>query len=280
MTQFRLVVADRRSRFPVPSFGLRVLFDPDNLLTIWAWRLALAALVIGGWQAAAALRLVDPMFLASPVAVCGFLFDYVVSGKIWVNSLVTLEETVLGFALGAGLGILAGLVIGGSKFLERVLTPFLTIFNSLPRVALAPMFIIWFGIGALSKVVLAFSLVFFIVLISTEAGVRSIDPDLTMMAKVMGATDRQRFLKVVLHGAVPSIFAGLRLGAIYSLLGVVVGEMIAAKWGLGQQVMEYSYNYKPAGVFGVLAILALIAICLNELTTRIERHLGRWKTED
>ena len=84
----------------------------------------------------------------------------------------------------------------------------------------------------------------------------------------------------MLHGAVPSIFAGLRLGVIYSLLGVVVGEMIAAKWGLGQQVMEYSYNYKPAGVFGVLAILALIAICLNELMTRVERRLGRWKGED
>ncbi len=270
-----------RSRRPAaPRFPLRALVNPDSRFTIWIWRLALAALVIGGWQVVAALQLVDPMFLASPMAVCGFLFHYILSGKIWVNSAVTLEETILGFAFGAALGVLAGLVIGWSKFLERVLTPFLTICNSLPRVALAPMFIIWFGIGALSKVVLAFSLVFFIVLISTEAGVRSIDPDLTMMAKVMGATDRQRFLKVVLHGAVPSIFAGLRLGVIYSLLGVVVGEMIAAKWGLGQQVMEYSYNYKPAGVFGVLAILALIAICLNELMTRVERRLGRWKGED
>ena len=217
------------------------------------------------------------MFLASPLAVCIFLAHYVVSGKIWVNTVVTIEETLMGFAFGSAFGVIGGLVIGWSKFLERVMTPFLTLLNSLPRVALAPMFIVWFGIGELSKVIQGFSLVVFIVLISTEAGVRSVDPDLLMMSKVMGATDQQSFLKVVLPGAVPSIFAGLRLGVIYALLGAVIGEMVGAKFGLGQQVMEYSYNYQPAGVFAVLLILAIIGTFLNELMIQIERRLSRWK---
>lgn len=156
----------------------------------------------------------------------------------------------------------------------------MTIFNALPRVALAPMFVLWFGIGMTSKVLLAFSLVFFIVVINTEAGVRSVDSDLSMMARVMGASERQRFMKVLMPGSIPSIFAGLRIGAIYSLLGVVVGEMIASKQGLGQQIMEYSYAFQPAGVFGVLFYLALIALSLNGLMSVIERRLMRWKGDE
>ena len=258
----------------------RIAAAADSPAMIWICRLALAAVILGVWQASVDYGFVDPLFLASPVAICRFLIGYLISGRIWLNALVTLEETIQGFLYGAGLGVVVGLILGWSRFLERVMTPFFTIFNAMPRVALAPMFILWFGIGELSKVVLAFSLVFFIVVINTEAGVRSIDPDLTVMARVMGATERQRFIKVVLPGALPAIFAGLRLGVVYSLLGVVVGEMIAAKWGLGQQAIEYSNNYEPAGVFGVLAVLASIAICLNEIMVRTERHLGRWKDKD
>jgi ABC-type nitrate/sulfonate/bicarbonate transport system permease component len=265
-----VVRSSRLFRFP----------NADNFIAVWTCRILFAAVILGAWQALTSLHLIDPLFLASPIAVAKFLVGYTLSGNIWRHGIVTLEETLLGFLSGSVLGIILGLVLGWSRFLEKVLTPFLTIFNSLPRVALAPMFILWFGIGDLSKVVLAFSLVFFIVVINTEAGVRSVDPDLTMMAKVMGATDRQRFIKVILPGAIPSIFAGLRIGAIYSLLGVVVGEMIAAKWGLGQQMMEYSYNYKPDGVFGVLFVLAAIALCLNIIMVRTERYLTRWKGTD
>lgn len=250
------------------------------VLRVWAMRLGLAVALIGLWQLVVANKLVDPFFMPSPKAVLDFLVAYIVSGNLLLHGAVTLEETICGFGLGAVLGVAFGLFMGSSRYWNAVLSPYTTVFNALPRVALAPMFILWFGIGPLSKVLLAFSLVFFIVAINTEAGVRAVDSDLSMTARVMGASERQRFLKVIVPGSVPAIFAGLRIGSIYALLGVVVGEMIAAKHGLGQQIMEYSYGYQPAGVFGVLLSLAAIALGMNGLMALAERKLMQWKTED
>jgi NitT/TauT family transport system permease protein len=247
---------------------------------VWAVRLAIAAALIALWHFAVASNWVDEFFVPAPRKVLDFIVGYVTSGNLLHHGSVTLQETILGFAAGALLGIAVGLFVGWSRFWHAVLGPYMTFFNALPRVALAPMFILWFGIGIESKILLAFSLVFFIVVIATEAGVRSVDTDLSMMARVMGASEWQRFLKVIMPGAVPSIFAGLRIGVIYALLGVVVGEMIASKQGLGQQIMEYSYGYQPAGVFGVLFNLALIALALNALMSLLEKRLMRWKGDE
>lgn len=249
----------------------------ENLVAIILTQLFVAVAGLAIWQYAVDGGWVDRFFLASPTEVFSFLVDYVRTGDIWFHGSVTLQETISGFVSGSVLGVACGLAIGWSRFLDRVFTPFLTILNSLPRVALAPMFILWFGIGMASKILLSFSLVFFIVVINTEAGVRSVETDLNMMARVTGASEFQRFIKVVLPGAVPSIFAGLKIGVIYALLGVVVGEMVASKAGLGQQVVEYSNNYKPAGVFGTLAVLAVIALALNFSMLAIEKWLMSWK---
>lgn len=249
----------------------------ENRLAITATQIFIALAALGIWQYAVEAGWIDRFFLAPPTEVFQFLVQYVKSGEIWRHGSVTVQETIMGFLSGSILGILCGLAIGWSRFLDRVFTPFLTVFNSLPRVALAPMFILWFGIEMTSKVLLSFSLVFFIVVINTEAGVRSVESDLNMMARVTGASEFQRFIKVVLPGAVPSIFAGLKIGVVYALLGVVVGEMVASKAGLGQQVVEYSNTYKPAGVFGTLTVLAVIALALNFIMLSVERWLMRWK---
>lgn len=263
-------MVSEKTRKPKKALG-------DNQFAVTATQLCVAVAAIGIWQYAVDAGWIDRFFLASPTDVFRFLVDYVRSGDIWFHGRVTLQETILGFLSGSILGIACGLAIGWSRFLDRVFTPFLTILNSLPRVALAPMFILWFGIDMASKVVLSFSLVFFIVVIATEAGVRSVESDLNMMARVTGANEFQRFIKVVLPGAVPSIFAGLKIGVIYALLGVVVGEMVAARAGLGQQVVEYSNSYRPAGVFGTLVVLAIIALGLNFGMLAIEKRLMRWK---
>jgi NitT/TauT family transport system permease protein len=250
---------------------------PAGTLLVWTLRIAVGIAFLAVWQIAVDREWIDAFFVSTPTAVATFFKTYVLSGQLWHHALVTLEETFLGFVIGSALGVIAGLMLARFELLSAVASPYLTALNALPRVALAPMFILWFGIGEASKVYLAISLVFFIVMISTEAGIKSIEPDLLITATVMGANQRQTFLKVVLPGSVPSVFAGLRLGAVYSLLGVVVGEMLAAKAGLGQEISRYSGTFATAGVIAVLIALAVIALLLNELTIRIERHLLSWQ---
>lgn len=246
-------------------------------MLVWAVRLVLAAGFLWVWEAAAREKLINPFFFSQPSMIWQFLTGFFVSGEIWAHFTATMEATIAGFALGALAAVPFGLLLARFPLLDEILAPFLAGLNALPRVALAPIFILWFGIGLLSKVILVFSLVFFIVLIATQAGVKSADEELLRMSTVMGATPRQRFLKVVLPGAVPSIFAGLRIGVIYALLGTVVGEMVAAPAGLGQQVSLYSGTYRTGGVLAVLLLLSLIGVGLNALTLLLERRLLRWQ---
>jgi len=138
------------------------------------------------------------------------------------------------------------------------------------------MFILWFGIGMTSKIVLSVSLVFFIVMIGTEAAVRSVDRDMLTTARLVGASERQNYMKVVLPASVPAIFASLRLGIVYSLLGVVVAEMLAAQYGLGQLITLYSNSFVPAGTLAIITILLMISLILNGIMALIERRLMRW----
>ena len=165
------------------------------------------------------------------------------------------------------------------NYLAEVSGPFLTILNVLPRVALAPMFIIWFGVGEGSKVALAVSLVFFILMLTTEAGIKSLDRELILTMRALGATDRQLFWKVMLPGAVPAIFGGMRLGVVYALLAVVVGEMIAARQGLGQRIAFYAGSFQAEGVLGTILVLAMIGLALNFVVARAEAALLKWKGE-
>jgi NitT/TauT family transport system permease protein len=242
-------------------------------------RALLFVVFIGGWQLAAKSGLVDPYFVSTPSAVARFLGDYSTSGKLWGNLSVTLRETLLGFVIGGAGGILVGLVLARFPVLDALLDPFLTVINSLPRVALAPLFLLWFGLGTVSKVILAISLVFFILVINTRVGVRNVDPDLVTVGKLLGAREHQLFRSVILPAALPSILAGLRLGVIYSLLGTVVGEMIAAEAGIGQQLTYFSGTFQTAGVIAMLLILACIAALLDALTVFAESRLLRWQSK-
>ena len=155
----------------------------------------------------------------------------------------------------------------------------MTALNSLPRVALAPLFILWFGIGLTSKVVLAFSLVVFILLVNTHAGARNVDQDLVIITRLLGATRRQLTMKVILPASIPWIFAGLRLGLAYALIGAVVGEVIVAQAGLGFLIASAAGVFNTTGVFSALIILMLIAMLLSEVMKVAERKLLRWRPQ-
>ena len=257
---------------PAPSWGSRLA----SLSLLYAVRLLIFLVITTIWWAIVKLGWVDSLFVSSPETVAIFLVDTFWKELI-PNTLATLLATLIAFTLSGVVGILAGLVLVELPYVKKTVDPFLTAFNSMPRIALAPIFILWFGIGVTSKVALAFSLGFFIVLTSTFAGIKNIDPVLLRLSRSLGCTGWQQFIKITLPWAIPSVFAGLKLALIYSFLGVVTSEMLASKVGLGQLIMYYSGVLRMDAVFGILLVMAVCAVILTIIADMIEAALlGSW----
>jgi NitT/TauT family transport system permease protein len=161
---------------------------------------------------------------------------------------------------------------------NRLIDPYLNAVNAMPRIALAPVLIVYFGIGQSGKVALAFSIVVFVLIINTQAGVRAVDRELVVLSRTMGMSRLQMVRKIVLPSAVPSIFAGLRLGMIYALLGVVASELIAAEIGLGQLIAGFAGSYDMASAYAVMIVLAVLGALVNYTMSTVESHLLKWQT--
>ena len=246
-------------------------------LAWWAARLATFGVLLVAWQMAVDRGLISSFFFSTPLAVGEFLEQYVSSGEFATPVWTTVKETLLAFLLGSVTGMAAGILLAGVKPLKMLLAPFITALNALPRVALAPLFILWFGIGEPSKIYLGASLVFFIVLINTESGILAVEREYLTVARAFGATRLDTLKMITFPSIVPAIFSGLRVGLIYALLGVVTAEMVAARTGLGQAVVYYSSVFNTAGVLGVLFILAMVALTVNEVMALVEQRLVRWR---
>lgn len=246
-------------------------------LSVWVWRIAVIVVLLGIWQYVADAGWVNKFFISSPSDVGAFLFNNLYKAAFWADVWITVQETLWGFAVAGILGVLVAFVLVQSKLLRDVLDPILNFLNSLPRVAFAPLFVAFFGLGMMSKIVLAFSLCFFIVLNGALTGLGSIDPDLRLLTRQLGANRIQYFVKLVVPNALPSIFAALRLSLIYGFLAVVVGEMIGSNRGLGQQIAYYSGVLRTDAVFALLFVLGVIATVAVELLRKIESYLLRWQ---
>jgi NitT/TauT family transport system permease protein len=241
--------------------GLQVLLGVA-LLAVWQW---------------ASGRIIDDFMISSPLAVASRLGGWIGDGSIWVHVAATLHATLLGFLIGAVVGIVGGVWLGLSPFFSRLLSPFIWAFNALPKVALAPLFLLWFGLGIESKIALAGVLVVFLVFINTFAGVREVDPDLIDCLKLMGAKQSQILMQVILPSATSWIFVGLTTAVPYALIGAIIGELIAANRGLGYLVQRAGSEFDTAGVFAALAIIAVLAVIFNEMVAALQRRLERWK---
>jgi NitT/TauT family transport system permease protein len=241
-------------------------------------QIALILAMLALWQAAADLKIIDASIFGTPLGVIAFLNDgLLVSGNIWVDAGWTLEAIVFAFLLGSAAAIAVGGVFARWPIVERLTDPILTSLNAMPRIALAPMFIIWFGLGTGSKVAVGFSLTFFIVLSATVAGIRAANADHLVLARTLGASPLKIFGTIVLPGAVPVVFSGLRLGLIYSILGVVGSEIIAARNGLGQEISYMTSTFNIDGVMGLVFLLAMAGYGVSHGMTRVERWLQRWQ---
>jgi len=245
---------------------------------IWLGRLLILAAFFFAWEKASDLKLIDPILIGQPTGIARFLWEGIFVNGALVNDLGwTMLGTLLAFGLGSAAGILVGMLFIISPTTESLLNPILMALNAMPRIALAPLFLIWFGLGLGSKVAVGFSLSFFIVLSSTVAGGRGVNPDHITLARTLGASGRQVFLKFVLPSAVPVIFNGLRLGLVYSLLGVVGGEIIASEHGLGQALQLLAASFKTNGVFAIIILLALVSVCIMTAMNWLEERLLRWR---
>lgn len=244
-----------------------------------AVRVLLAAFILLSWEAASTY-LIDPFWLSQPTAVAAVLQGWITSGTLFVHLLTTLTAMILGFVIGAVAGVSAGVILGRAPFLASVLSPFLTALYSIPRIALAPLFVLWFGIGTLPKVVLVSFIVFFLTFRSTFTGVRSVDSDLVDVVRVMGAGRRQIMQKVVLPSSIAWIFSGLRIAAPYALVGAVVGEFVASASGIGYVIRSAAGVFDTAGVFAGLVVLMALGFWLDQLLQVIEARLSKWRVSE
>lgn len=228
------------------------------------------------WELASG-PLIDPFFISSPSAVMARLWGWMRDGSILIHIWATVYAMLLGFAIGSVLGIVGGIWLGVSPFFSRLLSPYIWAFNALPKVALAPLLILWFGLGIQSKVALSAVLVVFLVFVNTYSGVREVDQDLIDGVRLMKAKRHQLLTKVILPSATSWIFVGLKTALPYALIGVIIGEMIASNRGLGYLVQRAGSEFDTAGAFAALAVIAVIAVALNELVQGVQTRLERWK---
>jgi NitT/TauT family transport system permease protein len=265
---------------PPAGEGIEFTAEPDphaRYRKVLLARLIVVAAVLAVWQAVIEIGWVDAFWISSPILVVEELWNELASGAWFGDVAITVFEALIAFVISSVLGVAAGLLLARSPFWDDVLAPLVLALNSLPRVALAPLIILWFGIGITAKVVTAFTLVFFILLVNTLGGAKNVDNDILTIAKLMGASKRDILWKVTLPSALPWIFAGLNLGLTYSLLGVIVAEILASNQGLGYVIASSAATFNTAGVFAGLITLAVVAWAFSALMRYAEAHLLRWK---
>ncbi|MFM9992735.1 MAG: ABC transporter permease [Burkholderiaceae bacterium] len=245
------------------QFLLAQLFMAGALLSIWEF-------LSGRW--------IDPFYISSPSAVVQKLWQWAVDGTLSMSFLYTFQAMAAGFVIGSILGFIVGFVLGRSPFLARLFDPFITAIYCMPKIALAPLLIMWFGIGLSSKIAMAALIVFFLVFLNTFAGVRDVQQHFLTAVRILGANKWQEMRFVVLPSAAAWVLTGLKVSVPYALIGAVVGELISSNRGIGFLIGQASGLFDTAGVFAGLTVLAVTGITLNAVLKRIEQRALRWRT--
>jgi len=266
----------RIRQLDIPTQLLRLLVLAIGFL-VWEYELIFKGvpITVFGFEP---LPKINPIFYAVPTDVWKYLADYYHNLMFWKDLWVTLQEAIWGFVIGGSTGFIVGIVLGYFIRLQKIFGPFLVFANAVPKIAFAPILILWYGVDMGSKIALATIIVFFIVQMPTTAAVGLVDPDLNMLATTMGANKSQLFKKVVIPGIMPAVFGALRLAAIYAMLSVVFGEFIASKRGLGQRLLVSTNMFNMADAFALMLVLAVVALALNGVIGLAERRVLKWQT--
>jgi NitT/TauT family transport system permease protein len=248
---------------------------------VYALRLVVLVVTLGGWELAGRVGWIDPFFFSMPSLIVAQIWQWLTEGTsqgpLWVQVLVTLEETGLGFLIGGVGGVIAGIALGRNKLLADVFSIYIKIANSIPRVVLGSVFIIALGLGMASKVALAVVMVFFVVFANAFQGVREADRNLIANAHILGASKRAVTRTVVLPAAMSWILASLHVSFGFALVGAVVGEFLGSKQGIGLLISTAQGAFNAAGVFAAMIVLAVVALGAEFLLTQLETRLLKWR---
>ncbi|MBK6615045.1 ABC transporter permease [Ottowia sp.] len=235
------------------------------------------AALLGAWELAAARGWFDPIFFGRPSGVARYLWEHVPTARFWIDLGWTMAAALISFVLGSALAFGVGLAFVAWPALERFAEPYFSALNAMPRIALAPLFILWFGLGPGSKIAVGFSVVFFVVVSSTVAGIRGVNDDHLTLCRTLGARPATVFFRVTLPGAVPVIFSGLRLALVYALLVVIAAEIIASDRGIGQKLAYLGATFNVNGVIALVLVLAALGVAIVRVMTWLERRLLHWQ---
>jgi NitT/TauT family transport system permease protein len=246
-----------------------------------ALRAAVLVVSVGGWEALARLHLIDPFFFSYPTAIGRQIWVWAVdgteAGPLIEQVSVTLEEAVLGFVIGVVLGVVSGIALGRIRLLSEVFGPYIKIMNSIPRIVLGSILIVWLGLGIASKVALAVVLVFFAVFFNAFQGTREVDRYLVANARILGASRSQVTRHVVLPSAFTWIIASMHTSFGFALIGAIVGEFLGAQRGLGLLIATAQGTFNPSGIFAAMVIIAAVALVAEALIGALERRLLAWR---
>ncbi len=245
--------------------------------TVLFWQLSLGVALLGLWQGLSTRRWIDPFFFSRPSDIALRVRKWIVDGSIWEHLAVTLLEALLAFVLGALLGVVAGFLLGRVRRLAQILAPYIYVGNALPRIVLAPLFLLWFGLGIWSKVALGVVSVFFVVFFNTFQGVREVDPVLLDNARMLGASERQLIRHVVMPSTLAWIFSSLHISIGFAIIAAVVGEYLGASRGVGYLIAQAEGVFDTTGVMAGIAILSAVVLAVSAGVHRLERWLLRWQ---
>jgi NitT/TauT family transport system permease protein len=260
---------------PSPRRSLLRRRSRDTALAVALPSITLVVLLLL-WDWAVVHYEIPGTLLARPKDVLAELIHGLSSGTLAVHTMATMQEVIFGFALGAAAGFVLGAVVAESAWTRMALYPFLIAFQMIPKVAIAPLFIIWLGYGISSKVAFTASITFFPVVINTIAGLRSVDGEVLEMMKVFRATRWQTFLRVKLKFAMPYLFASLEVAMVLSVIGAIVAEFVGATRGLGYLILQEMHKLETARVFAVLIVLSVLGIILSYVIRLVARVALFW----
>ncbi|QJB56830.1 ABC transporter permease [Pseudodesulfovibrio sp. zrk46] len=258
----------------MPNFRL----NDDLRNRLYILGMVSALLVI--WEVATRTKFINTFYASQPTVIASDFYHFVTSGDILPHLLTTLQEALFGLFFGTIAGIICGVALGKTKRLADLFEPIITALYGIPKLALAPIFILWFGLGMESKIFLSALLVFYLVFFSTYSGIRNINPDIIATVQLMGANRHQIFFKVTLPSCVPWVLTGIRGGIGASLIGAIVGEYMGASAGLGWMIQYATTTYQIERVMSCILALLLIGLVLNKGLRMCEKRLLRWRPDN
>jgi NitT/TauT family transport system permease protein len=251
--------------------------------TVLFWQIALLVGTLGLWELSSDMLWIDPFFYASPSAVVERLYDWAINGtsegSLWYNLWVTMEEALIGFFTGSIAGVVVGIALGRNKFLSDIFSVYIKAINSIPRVVLAPIFIMIMGLGLPSKVALAFIMVFFVVFANAFQGVREADRNMIANARILGASDWHVTRTVIVPSAMSWIFASLHVSFGFAIIGAIVGEFVGARFGIGQLISIAKGTFDAAGMFAAIILVMIFTLIAETIMTMIENRLAKWRPQ-